>query len=91
MQDLVVGGEAPGQVLGGIPSSTWLGLRSISLIVLSLTVVSWPGNCTKTYNDTGRGYGQPQAWGTGGHRIVFYPLLLHAGLCRSGPTVPSDS
>ena len=79
MQDLVVGGEAPGQVLGGIPPSTWLGLRSISLIVLSLIVVSWPGNCTKTYNDTGRGYGQPQPWGIGGHPIVFTPYFYMRG------------
>ena len=39
MQDLVVGGEAPCQVLAESPLALWLGPRSISLIVLSLAVV----------------------------------------------------
>lgn len=50
MQDLVVGGKAPRQVLGVIPWGTLDGSME-HLPVLSLAVVPWPGNYTKTYND----------------------------------------
>lgn len=50
MRDFAIGGEAISRVPGGIPSCIFAASND-HLAVLSLVEVSWPGNCTKTYND----------------------------------------
>lgn len=55
MRDLVVGEEGPSQVVGGMPSSTLVGSKA-HIILLSLAIVLWQGNCTKTYKDAAWDY-----------------------------------